>query len=240
MSMVFAVLLCLPGNVYQDFFEQGNTAYTENRLDDAVQAYERLVSSGVKNAPVFYNLANAYYHAGDVGHAVLNYERALAVDPNFDPAERGLEALLPSSSGKHVLPTGFRSPMGRYSKWLRVLLWTTLLTFWWLFWGILLLSQWRTVPYVRALALVALGCVVLLTCIVYALATGPQPGVVLTKDSSLRYGPDVRDGLRTLLRAGERVSVEHIEDAWARIETSTGLRGWVKREQLGAVNPPFN
>ncbi len=240
MSMVFAVLLCLPGNVYQDFFEQGNAAYTENHLDDAVQAYERLVSSGVKNAPVFYNLANAYYHADDVGRAVLNYERALAVDPNFDPAARGLEALAPSSSREHALPTGFRSPMGRYSEWLRVLLWATVLTFWWLLWGILLLSQWRIVPCARPLALVALGSVVLLAGIAYALATGPQPGVILAEGSSLRYGPDVRDALRSPLRIGERVNVEHIEGAWARVETSTGLRGWVAREQLGAVNPPFH
>lgn len=42
----------------------------------AIDAYEALVSQGVRNGHLAYNLGNAYLHQGRVGPAILNYLRA--------------------------------------------------------------------------------------------------------------------------------------------------------------------
>ena len=39
---------------------------------------------------MFYNLGNAQYRAGDLGRAILNYERALALEPQHPEAEANL------------------------------------------------------------------------------------------------------------------------------------------------------
>ena len=239
MNVVCLALVCLSGNVYQDFFEQGSSAYIENRLDDAIQAYGQLHSSGIKSGPVYYNLASAYYHAGDIGNAVLNYERALAVEPDFAPASRGLDAIASTYPPLSDLPPGYRSTLGVGFSWSRFLSVTLLMTFWWFLWGILLINLWRRTAVARRLLIVAAGGVVLMFAIVYNFENAPEPGVVLAVELPLRYGPDERDALRIRLKSGDRICVDKFDGDWARVETENGVRGWVEHVHLGAVNPPF-
>jgi tetratricopeptide (TPR) repeat protein len=233
MSMILVSLMCISGNVYDDFFEMGTVAYGENRLEDAIQSYERLHDSGVRNAPTYYNLGSAYYHSGETGFAVLNYERALAVDPTFDPALRGLDAVAASMSGPLQMAPGFRSRTRLYGPPARALS----LVFWWLFWGILLQSVWRPSPRARWRAAGAFGLLLLTAASAIYLSRSPGAAVVLSAESSLRYGPDVRDEIRIPLTAGDRVCIEESRGAWVRIVTGAEQRGWVEASRVGFVHP---
>src|SRR5205807_10167170 len=62
-------------------FAKANDEYTRNNFSEAIRDYENLVRSGEWSAPLFYNLGNAYFRNGDFAHAILNYERALALEP---------------------------------------------------------------------------------------------------------------------------------------------------------------
>lgn len=63
------------------------TAYSESRFNDAAAMYEQLLADYGISAKVYYNLGNAYYKAGSVAPAILNYERALLLNPG-DPDVR--------------------------------------------------------------------------------------------------------------------------------------------------------
>jgi multisubunit Na+/H+ antiporter MnhG subunit len=55
---------------------RARTLYEQSILD-----YENIIAEGgVRNARLFYNLANAYLLTDDLGRAVLNYRRALELD----------------------------------------------------------------------------------------------------------------------------------------------------------------
>src|SRR5947209_4728435 len=56
----------------------------------ATNSYETLVRSGDWSANLFYDLGNAYFRAGDFGRAILNYERALALERHQPEAEANL------------------------------------------------------------------------------------------------------------------------------------------------------
>ena len=58
-------------------FFHGNALYGEERYAEAAAEYERVLAAGLESGPLYFNLGNAYFKAGDVGHAVLAYERAL-------------------------------------------------------------------------------------------------------------------------------------------------------------------
>ena len=71
-------------------FAKANQAYADGRFQEAARVYENLIQSGNWNANLFYDLGNAEYRLGDVGQAVLNYERALALEPRHPEAEANL------------------------------------------------------------------------------------------------------------------------------------------------------
>src|SRR5437868_15297641 len=71
-------------------FEKANQEYAAGQFKEAVNDYEALVKNGEYSANVFYNLGNAYFRVQDFGKAILNYERALALDRNHPEAQANL------------------------------------------------------------------------------------------------------------------------------------------------------
>ena len=72
-------------------FTKANQEYAQGQFKDAIADYEALVHSGEWSANLFYDLGNAYFRAGDFGDAILNYDRALALDPRHAEATANLQ-----------------------------------------------------------------------------------------------------------------------------------------------------
>jgi len=71
-------------------FAKANENYAAGHFQEAVNGYETLVRAGEWSANLFYDLGNAYFRVGDFGHAILNYERALALDRHHPEADANL------------------------------------------------------------------------------------------------------------------------------------------------------
>jgi tetratricopeptide (TPR) repeat protein len=71
-------------------FAKANQDYSEERFQEAVDGYQNLVKSGQWSANLFYDLGNAWFRLGNFGEAILNYERALALDPHHPEASANL------------------------------------------------------------------------------------------------------------------------------------------------------
>jgi tetratricopeptide (TPR) repeat protein len=71
-------------------FEKANQAYSDGRFQEAADGYQDLVKSGQWSANLFYDLGNARFRLGNFGEAILNYERALALDPHHPEAAANL------------------------------------------------------------------------------------------------------------------------------------------------------
>lgn len=69
---------------------EGDSAYIKNDYTSAIQIYETLLKNG-EAAEVYYNLGNSYYKVGDIAKAVLNYERALLLQPGNSDIRANLE-----------------------------------------------------------------------------------------------------------------------------------------------------
>src|ERR1035441_1155796 len=71
-------------------FAKANEEYAAGHFKEAIDGYETLARSRQWSATLFYDLGNAYFRAGDFGRAILNYERALALEPRHPEADANL------------------------------------------------------------------------------------------------------------------------------------------------------
>jgi tetratricopeptide (TPR) repeat protein len=71
-------------------FMKANQAYAQGHFKEAIAGYETLVRAGQWSATLFYDLGNSYFRTGDFGHAILNYERALALERHHPEAQANI------------------------------------------------------------------------------------------------------------------------------------------------------
>lgn len=68
-------------------WDRANTAYANADYSRAIVTYDSLVVAGYTGKKLYYNLGNAWFKNGGIGRAILNYNRALKIDPS-DPDTR--------------------------------------------------------------------------------------------------------------------------------------------------------
>jgi len=72
-------------------FTKANQEYAQGHFAEAISGYEALLRAGQWSANLFYDLGNAYFRTGDFGRAILNYERALALERHHPEATANLQ-----------------------------------------------------------------------------------------------------------------------------------------------------
>ena len=81
--MAVALLWCgIVAAGAQTLAGQAAEAYQRGDYADAVALYEQSAAQEGVSAAFYYNLGNAYYKSGLYPNAILNYERALLLDPS--------------------------------------------------------------------------------------------------------------------------------------------------------------
>src|SRR5215472_12440352 len=61
-------------------FAKANQEFSQGHFKEAISGYEALIRDGQWSANAFYDLGNSYCPVRDFGRAILNYERALALE----------------------------------------------------------------------------------------------------------------------------------------------------------------
>jgi hypothetical protein len=85
-------------------FAKANQEYAAGEFKAAIADYEELVRSGQDTPNVFYNLGNAYFRQKNFGHAILNYERALTLDPHHPEAQANLRVARDEARALELIP----------------------------------------------------------------------------------------------------------------------------------------
>lgn len=70
--------------------QKANALYAKGDYIAAAQEYEMIAQIQGESPRLYYNLGNAYYRSGDLGKAILNYNRALLFSPHYDDARFNL------------------------------------------------------------------------------------------------------------------------------------------------------
>lgn len=91
LTLLIVVSACFYAKSETSLIQQADSAYTADNFKEAADTYLHIIATEGNSAPLQYNLGNCYYRLGEMGKAILAYERALRLDPTFSDARTNLE-----------------------------------------------------------------------------------------------------------------------------------------------------
>jgi tetratricopeptide (TPR) repeat protein len=241
--ILLGILTVIPGlsrsQTVDQLFQQANSDYQQGKIAEARDAYEGIRKAGLESGELYYNLGNAYYKSGDIGRAILNYERALRLMPSDEDVRHNLDlANLRITDRIESVPRLFI-----WDTWDSVKHWFSLRGITWATYAVYLLLLVliaatvlsRTYRLRKAAFLASLGTA-LLVAVFLAIFVGrltensqTDEGVVVASITTVKNSPDSKSSDAFVLHAGVKVWILDGINEWIKIRLADGKVGWMER-----------
>jgi tetratricopeptide (TPR) repeat protein len=222
-------------------FQKGNESYDTGNFDQAIEEYQKIVDLGIKNSKVFYNLGNAYFRKNRLGEAILNYRRALALEPRDDDSMTNLAFVKLFTLDK--IEEQRVNPLSNLLHWFvnlfsldELTLFVFLSYFLSILLGILILFKRKK----RALlsGLTALLVILVIFSSLFAIKlyfNSIKSGVLIAPQSEVRSGPGKDYTLQFTGHEGLEFQINEEAEGWYRISLLNGVKGWIPKDAVEII-----
>jgi tetratricopeptide (TPR) repeat protein len=218
-------------------FTKANQEYAQGHFTEAISGYEALVRAGQWSANLFYDLGNAYFRTGDFGHAILNYERALALERHHPEAAANLQI---SRDEAHALELQQSWPerylqvgsVNEYCIAATIAFWLAIFVV-----VILIFARRKSATLIATLIFCLLVCAVS-TYAVYALERGSNGyalAIVTGKDVQARLATADTANSVLALPPGSEIKILSTRGDWIYAALPNNLRGWIPAKNAEQV-----
>jgi len=228
------------------FFDEGNQLYQNADFTGALERYQRILNEGLESGELHYNIGNTHFKLGDLGRAILSYERARRIMPRDDDVLANLE-LARSMTADDITPLP-RFWLFRIVEWWLELLSRTALS--WLvsvaylttaaaIVTVILRPAPLVVTWTRRLGF-ATGALILifgLNFVVRGLGIrSVEEAVILADEVQVQSAPSDDSALGIFrVHEGTKVRLDRRSDEWVEIVLEDGTVGWIRAENLETI-----
>ena len=228
------------------FFDEGNQRYQAGDFEGALQSYARIVDDGFESGQIYYNMGNTHFKLGNLGRAILYYERARRLLPRDDDVLANL-ALARSLTIDDIVPLpGFW--LVRVARWWLELMPGTALA--WLV-GVTYVLTMTSVALaiLRPSASVVVWCQrVAITGAAVTVIFGlnltirelgldiADEAVVMANEAAVQSAPSDDSALTIFaVHEGTTVRIDRQSAEWVEIVLADGKIGWIRADQLERI-----
>lgn len=222
-----------------------DSAYIRGEYATAIQIYEALLEEGVSPV-VYYNLGNSYYKSEEIAKAILNYERALLLDPGNGDIRANLEIARAKTVDKEeIVPELFFITWGKSMlNLLSVDGWAKLgATSFILMLGMVALFLFGRSSLLKKISF-GLGLFLLLLVVVTNSFASIQKkklikrdtAIVMTPSVTIRSTPSESGTSLFILHEGKKVTIkDNTMSEWKEIVLEDGKVGWIATKEIEII-----
>jgi tetratricopeptide (TPR) repeat protein len=220
-----------------DAFARGNAEYAAGRFKEAAELYESEAAAGQTTAALFYNLGNAWYRTGDFGRAILNYQRALALEPRHPEAAANLRLARDKARALELRKSWWegiaaRATMTHYAVTAAIGFWVAAFAA-----AVLFLQRRRSATVITVCVFGLLTCALGTTC-AYVLETGTRGSalaVVIDKKVDARLATADNANTVLTLPPGSEIKILSTRGDWIYAALPNEQRGWIPAKSAERV-----
>ncbi|MHB0756401.1 SH3 domain-containing protein [Polaribacter sp. M15] len=229
-----------------ELFAKANDLYKNDKLEEAVEIYEQVVSQGLVSSELYYNLGNSYYKLNKVGPSIYYYEKALKLNPlNADAANNLIFAKRLALDNIEELPKTVFQKINQsvlqklsYNQWaIIVVIFSFLGSF------LFLLYYFANTPskkrfyfVVSTLSFILLLFAFGITYQQYSFAKNNKEAIVFAEETEVRNAPTLNSDEVFTLHEGTKVIVLDTIDDWKKIKIADGKLGWIIASEIRLID----
>ena len=235
----------LPLCAQESTLKEAEEAYAKEDYTQAIELYESILKSYGESAMVYYNLGNAYYKAGKVAPAILNYERALLLNPGDSDTRFNLQVARQKTVDKI-------EPIGEFflTRWIGTVEdvysadgWAKWgVAFFVLFIGCLVLFFFSKWIRLKKIGFFAGICFLLISLVANLFADSQQDkllhradAIVFASTVTVKSSPDASGTDLFILHEGTKVTIKSTLGEWSEIQLEDGNVGWMPSKEIQQI-----
>ena len=224
---------------------KANNLFTQNNFQEAIDVYELILENGFESSELYYNLGNAYYKQNVIAKAILNYERALILNPNDQDIQYNLELTNRLVVDKiEILPTFFLKSWivnvkNTFSSdnWALTSIITFILTL--VFISLFLYSRSYTFKkFSFWLSFLFIIITVISIIFSYQQKQGKlsnDKAIIISPTVTIKSAPDISGTDLFVIHEGTKVTLDDKISDWNEIRLSDGSVGWIKSDDFEII-----
>ena len=228
---------------------EAEVAYINNNFAESIRLYEAQVSEhrsiNQESAQIYYNLGNAYFRDNQIAKAIVNYERALLLEPgdsdirhNLRFAKTRIEDKIDSADNLFI-NKWIRSIQNLYSGNTWAIMGIVLFILLIVAIGLYMISTQIILRKVSFYSGIVLLSLVIITN-VFAFnqktkITNRSTAIIMSASVSIYTSPDAHSQELFRLHEGAKVKIKREEGRWIEIVIANGSVGWLQKMYVETI-----
>jgi tetratricopeptide (TPR) repeat protein len=216
-------------------FEEGNALFKEGKFKEAEAAYNMSLAKEGDSPATRYNLGKVQESLADPARAMLEWERALRLAPEYTAARKALAAAR-ETMGAKVAPESWWNKLQPSATHHREA-WIAAMGAWCIVTALVL--AFATKHRIGASILGGVGVVLGLAGLAWQAHARSEADIALVLERSVVFRASPANPARALdsLPAGSRLKILDSSGGWLRAEAADRQIGWVPTESVERISP---
>jgi len=243
MMFGFLSFNCMGQN--DSLFGLANRYYQHNEFSLAIKAYLQIIEKGNQTPEVLYNLGNAYFKNGNLGFAILYFEKAKMLSPHDDDINQNLAIANARVVDKiDVIPDFFIKRWARHlvsllqsNTWAIISMISFVVML-----ALFLMFFFSGTMFVKRIGLYSAVGLLFVSILTYwcsverkKFITDNHTAIIIEPSATIKSSPDTDGNNVFVLHEGTKVMLIDSIENWKEIKLTDGNKGWLESKSIRAI-----